>query len=471
MASSSTVIDGRKLIDLKVADLRQQLESRGLDTKGLKTELVERLEKALNEAENSESSPVAFPEVNLESRGQGMSSTSVDSPLDDASSGLVESFANECTQIAAENETRDTTQKFAEKSEFSQFLELIEKLTNDIRDLQAKVSNGQDRIEKLISENCELKLENLNLKLIGNGKTSGTGAPSSQNYVISEDSNPKINLSSPPLNNAGIVNGNKDIINRQVMQVKKKRPNKKRRAKLKKSQMSPNNSDEKRGNHPINASIIVIENEKSGEAANNVNCNINSDDSSEIENAGNGKTDGSKSSNRNETRKETTIIVGDSMVKNVNGWDLKKKCASSANIYVKSFSGSTIDDMKSYVEPSIARKPNRIILHVGTNDLGKEKSDVDIASGIITLAKYIKSHGIQVVVSGLVPRYDKLEPERVKVNFVLRDMCNVESIEYLDHSNIDPSKHLNRSKLHLNSTGDGIMADNLFKATISTPGR
>ena len=32
----------------------------------------------------------------------------------------------------------------------------------------------------------------------------------------------------------------------------------------------------------------------------------------------------------------------------------------------------------------------------------------------------------------------------------------------MDHTNIDPPKHLNRSHVHLNRSGDNVFEDNLF---------
>ena len=45
MAASSPLIDGRKITDLRVADLKLELEHRGIESKGLKADLVKRLEK------------------------------------------------------------------------------------------------------------------------------------------------------------------------------------------------------------------------------------------------------------------------------------------------------------------------------------------------------------------------------------------------------------------------------------------
>jgi len=66
-----------------------------------------------------------------------------------------------------------------------------------------------------------------------------------------------------------------------------------------------------------------------------------------------------------------TVIIGDSIIKDVKGWQLSK--STKERIVVNPFPGATSDDMSNYVIPSVQRKPNRIILHVGTNDLKSKK--------------------------------------------------------------------------------------------------
>ena len=130
-------------------------------------------------------------------------------------------LTSEDIQRAAENDTPDTTPNLSERFEFMQFLHLVEKLTNDNRDLQTKISNGQDKIEKLISENCELKLENYQLKLDVNKNSPREVSVSTQTIVISEDCDPNKNASSQLLNNAGIVTGSENSKNQQAMQMKR----------------------------------------------------------------------------------------------------------------------------------------------------------------------------------------------------------------------------------------------------------
>lgn len=56
MSAASPVIDGRRISDLRVADLRKELEKRGIEPKGLKADLVKQLEKVGME-EFAQSSP------------------------------------------------------------------------------------------------------------------------------------------------------------------------------------------------------------------------------------------------------------------------------------------------------------------------------------------------------------------------------------------------------------------------------
>ena len=70
--------------------------------------------------------------------------------------------------------------------------------------------------------------------------------------------------------------------------------------------------------------------------------------------------------------------------------------------------------MRDYIKPTMARKPDMIVLHTGTNDLKRNKTPSDIASEIIQLAKSIKTNGIEVAVSSVTPRGDKLAEKAKK---------------------------------------------------------
>ena len=78
-----------------------------------------------------------------------------------------------------------------------------------------------------------------------------------------------------------------------------------------------------------------------------------------------------KDSNQNASSSDnsnfTTVLVGDSIIKQRQGWKLGKKVGH--RIVVKSFSGATTSDMKHYLKPTLAKNPLQILLHVGTNDL------------------------------------------------------------------------------------------------------
>ena len=112
---------------------------------------------------------------------------------------------SEDTQKVVENDTPDLSVRVG----FLQFLHLIEKLRNYNRVLQTNLSNVQEKIEKLISENYELQLENYKLKLDVNKDSPRGVSLSTKNKVIPDNCDPNKNASSQPLNNAGIVFGKK----------------------------------------------------------------------------------------------------------------------------------------------------------------------------------------------------------------------------------------------------------------------
>ena len=72
-------------------------------------------------------------------------------------------------------------------------------------------------------------------------------------------------------------------------------------------------------------------------------------------------------------KKSNIYILGDSMVKHIEGWKLTKKIDKNHKIYVRSFPGAKVKCMKDYVKPCIRESdPDHVILHVGTNEPNSE---------------------------------------------------------------------------------------------------
>ena len=66
--------------------------------------------------------------------------------------------------------------------------------------------------------------------------------------------------------------------------------------------------------------------------------------------------------------KETVVIAGDSIVKNIIG--AKMGAGDSTHHFeVKPFFGATTCDIEDFIKPLVRKSPKNLIMHVGTNDL------------------------------------------------------------------------------------------------------
>ena len=154
---------------------------------------------------------------------------------------------------------------------------------------------------------------------------------------------------------------------------------------------------------------------------------------------------------RNTPSKKSVIILGDSMTSNIQG----KKLSRGAHVVSKSFSGSTVEDMFDFSKPFTRRKPDEIILHVGTNNLRNEEPQ-QIAEKIVDLGNAIEREtpSTKVTVSSLILRKDddQLNRKVIKVNNSIRTFCNSKGWDFISNDNID-SDCINRGGLHLNGRG------------------
>ena len=57
-------------------------------------------------------------------------------------------------------------------------------------------------------------------------------------------------------------------------------------------------------------------------------------------------------------KKKLVFIAGDSIIQQVQGWDLSM---NDKHVAVKSFSGARIADMDDYLRPLLRKKPDEII--------------------------------------------------------------------------------------------------------------
>ena len=64
------------------------------------------------------------------------------------------------------------------------------------------------------------------------------------------------------------------------------------------------------------------------------------------------KSSTSKTDNEKDHKEKSVIILGDSMIKHVNGWEISQKLEGNRKVYMKHFSGAKAKCVKDYIKPS-----------------------------------------------------------------------------------------------------------------------
>ena len=130
---------------------------------------------------------------------------------------------------------------------------------------------------------------------------------------------------------------------------------------------------------------------------------------------------------------KSILIIGDSIIKHVNLWDLSKKLKPKCKVMVRSFPGATTQCMNDYVKPSIRAQPDHFILHVGTNNLISDSTPTEVTRKVFDIAGRLKSDTCDVNISELITRMDNpdLDKKRIEVNTHLKEMCKEKNISLL----------------------------------------
>ena len=172
----------------------------------------------------------------------------------------------------------------------------------------------------------------------------------------------------------------------------------------------------------------------------------------------------------NSREKKRVVILGDSTIKGLKWWKMSSN-KKGPIVNARSFPGCTIEDMESYMLPTLRKDPDEIILHVGTNNLKHDSSPRRVAEQVVNLVDNItQNHSkAKVTISGLLSRSDDniLASKVPKVNKVIRSFATNRGWSFIDHANIEQNC-LNKSGLHLNQQGSDKLSKNILSHIANT---
>ena len=189
--------------------------------------------------------------------------------------------------------------------------------------------------------------------------------------------------------------------------------------------------------------------EKNDKSNSQQNTSISGSNNKKSEKTKSDKLLASKTDNKKDHKQKSVIILDDSMIKHVNGWEISWK-------------------LQGNIKPSQRENSDHYVLHFGTNDLCLDRSPELIAKSIIDLALTLKNESHDVSVSNIIVRNDSdtLNKKGYEMNAVLMEMFREKNIYLIDNSKKVKPQHVNKGTLHLNQKGSRLLS-NMFLKEIS----
>ena len=94
------------------------------------------------------------------------------------------------------------------------------------------------------------------------------------------------------------------------------------------------------------------------------------------------------------------------LIQHLKGYEMSKK-VGKCTVFMKNFGGAEVRCMKDHMKPTIRKKPDHFILHIGTNNLNSQREPELTSKLIVDLACRLKCNSVDVSISNVIVRNDK----------------------------------------------------------------
>jgi len=161
-----------------------------------------------------------------------------------------------------------------------------------------------------------------------------------------------------------------------------------------------------------------------------------------------------------EARRLNVAIIGDSMLCGLN----EKGMSRDNDVYLRNHGPCTSEDIAfRHIDAIVRRKPEVLIIHVGTHDI---TSEVDTRPNISHIVRQVqrKSPNTKIAISSVIGRHDRptIEKDVARINYDLFTLCAEYSLDYISHESIDDDC-LGTKRLHLNKKGNSCLATSFMR--------
>ena len=157
---------------------------------------------------------------------------------------------------------------------------------------------------------------------------------------------------------------------------------------------------------------------------------------------------------------ESVLIIGDSLIKNIDSQKLTEKTVDKP-MYPGKISDQICHEVGSI---HIDVEPSHVMVHSGTSNLPSDSAEsCMLKTENLALKIRNKFQTSKIGISSLTHREDiSVSTKLSEVNEKLKEMSSRNGFHFIDNSHIDGSC-LNGSKLHLNSKGSAYLATSFIK--------